>query len=514
MTNKTRGSSFFRNTLTQTGGRLFYLLSRVGLPPLILHYVSLEEYGLWSTCFLLISYISMGTFGVSNVYIRSVAEYIAKNQIDAINGLISTGLTLTFIFSACALGGIWYAMPVILSNFNVAPALQETARLLILGTLATMLLDMTLGAFAHVMYGLQKIEQQTVVWIISFTLETALMVGLLIYGYGMWSLLWAFVIRYAFSITTNIILCYRYIPGLHIGFTQIKGKFFKQFLHYGGILQLNGLLSVFMYSIERVIAGNLTGLTAVAVLDLGQKFPVMASQVFSSMNGNFLPAITEAHSLGQRQDIERLYTQGLRYLSLLNGLAMGFLAPFSGWLLTMWLGHGDHLENTIMVMICACVGYQLNVITGPLSAYYQGINQPARTFSYLIWQAFFVLLGLFLVWRYYSFDDVVVVVEIVMIARVLSSLIYLFSGNRELGLKHWRLIVLVLLPGAMPYAWGYGIMTLVQPYLVEFNPDRWSLLGILGGIGVVYTVLTCICFYLIFCRSAEKAVIRAKLRRG
>jgi O-antigen/teichoic acid export membrane protein len=513
MNTKSRSHSFFLNTLAQTGGRLFYLLTRVGLPPLILHYVSLEEYGLWSTCFLLISYVSMGAFGVSNVYIRYVAEYIAKHEIDSINGLISTGLLLTFIFSALALGGVWLAMPLLLQSFNVAPALQHTAEVLILGTLATMLLDMTLGAFAYVLYGLQKIAEQTIVWIISFLLETLLIVLLLVYGYGMLSLLWAFFARYLFSTIVYIVLCYRAVPGMQLGFGKVNRKFLNQFLHYGGILQVSGLFSVFMYSVERVIAGYLTGLTAIAVLDLGQKFPVMASQVFSAMNSSFLPAITEAHSLGKQQEIQRLYSQGLRYLNVMNGLAMGFLAPFAGWLLTAWLGHGDHLENTIAVMVCACLGYQLNVLTGPLSAYYQGTNHPARTFSYLLWQAFFVIVGLLLVWRYYSFDDVVVVAEIVMAARILSALIYLFSGNRQLGLGHWRFIGFVLIPGLLPYLWGYGIMFGIQPWMAMLEVNRWVLIPILGGVGVVYTLLTVALFYVV-CNKEEKAQIRVKLRLG
>ncbi len=513
MSNKKQGSSFYHNTLAQTGGRLLYLLTRVGLPPLILHFVSLDEYGLWSTCFLLISYVSMGAFGVSNVYIRYVAEYSIKEQFDSINGLVSTGLLLTFIFSVTALGGVWLAMPLLLKSFNVAPELQHTAQVLILGTLATMLLDMTLGAFAYVLHGLQKIAEQTIVWIISFLLETALIVALLVYGYGVTSLLWAFFARYIFSTAIYIVLCYRAIPGLHISLHLVKREFFSRFLHYGGILQLSGLLSVFMYSIERVIAGYLTGLTAIAVLDLGQKFPVMASQVFSSMNASFLPAITQAHSQGKQQDIQRLYTQGLRYLNLLNGLAMGFLAPFAVWLLSAWIGNNDHLENTIAVMIFACVGYQLNVLTGPLSAYYQGINHPARTFSYLLWQLLFIVGGLLLAWYYTGFD-VVIIAEITMAARVLSALIYLCRGNYQLGLKHRQFIRFVLIPGAVPYLFGYGIMTAIQPWLAALDPNRWQLIIILGIVGVFYTLLTVGFFYAFLCGEDEQKLIQQKLRRG
>ncbi len=511
MSEKKQGSSFYHNSLAQMAGRLLYLLTRVGLPPLILNFVSLEEYGLWSTCFLLISYVSMGTFGVSNVYIRYVAEYSIKKEYNSINGLLSTGLMLTFIFSALALCGVWLAMPLLLTSFNVAPQLHHTAEVLILGTLATMLLDMTLGAFGTVLHGLQKIVQQTIVWIISFLLETALIVALLFYDYGVTSLLWAFFARYIFSTVIYIVLCYRAIPGLHLSIRLVKREFFSRFLHYGGILQISGLFSIFMYSIERVLAGHLTGLTAIAVLDLGQKFPVMASQVFSSMNANFLPAIVQAHSLGKQQDIQRLYTQGLRYLNLMNGLAMGFIASFAAWLLTAWMGHGDLLENTITVMICACVGYQLNVLTGPLSAYYQGINRPVKTFIYLGWQLFFIITGLYLAWRYASFD-VVIIAEIAMLARVLSALIYLCLGNYQLGLKHWQFVRLIIIPGAVPYLFGYGLMTITQSSLHELNPGRWQLIIILGIIGVFYALLTAGFFYAFLCGNEEQAQIRQKLR--
>ncbi len=512
MSDKRRTNSFYLNTVAQTAGRLLYLLTRVGLPPLILHFVSLEEYGLWSTCFLLISYIGMGTFGVSNVYVRYVAEYSVKGDLESINGLISTGLTLTITFSGLALGGIWLFMPQLLKSFNVAPVLHHTAQVLILGTLATMLLDMTLGAFGTVLCGLQKIVQQTVVWIISFMLETAVLVTLLLYGYGVNALLWAFFARYILSTFLYAALCYRAIPGLNISLRLVKREFFGRFLHYGGILQISGLLSVFMYSIERVIAGHFTGLTAIAVLDLGQKFPVMASQVFSSMNVSFLPAITQAHSLGKQDDIQRLYTKGSRYLNLLNGLAMGFLAPFATWFLTAWLGHGDHLENTIAVMICACLGYQFHVLTGPLSAYYQGINQPLRTFTYLGWQLLFIAGGLLWGWLYIGLD-VVVIAEITMMARVLSALIYVFWGNYRLGLKFWRYFRFVLMPGLLPYLWGYGLMTAMQPWLLELNPNRWLVMFILGISGIFYALFTFGFFYAYSCVDEEQSQIRQKLTR-
>lgn len=53
------GAALSRNALASIFGRLLYVVTRVGLPPLILHFVSVEAYGIWATCFVLIRHIGM-----------------------------------------------------------------------------------------------------------------------------------------------------------------------------------------------------------------------------------------------------------------------------------------------------------------------------------------------------------------------------------------------------------------------------------------------------------------------
>ena len=69
-------------------------------------------------------------------------------------------------------------MPVLLDAFNVAPQLRETAAILIFATAAAMMLDLSFGAFSHVLGGLQLMVRQTGIWVVSFLLETALIIEL------------------------------------------------------------------------------------------------------------------------------------------------------------------------------------------------------------------------------------------------------------------------------------------------------------------------------------------------
>jgi hypothetical protein len=100
-----------------------------------------------------------------------------------------------------------------------------------------------------------------------------------------------------------------------------------------------------------------------------------------------------------------------------------------------------------------------------------------------------------------------------MAARILSALIYLLVGNFRLKLTLWRFIRSVLMPGIMPYLFGYGLMAALLPWLSLLQANRWQWIGILGVLGVAYVLLTAGFFYAFMCGPEEQGQIRQKLRR-
>lgn len=501
-----------RNAAVQMLGRLFYLLTRVALPPITLHFISLEEYGIWSTCFLIIGYIGIGTFGVSNVYVRFAAEYSATGRQKEIGSLLATGLTLTISFSLVVIVALWLLMPLLLAWFKIPEPLAPTATMLILGTVATMLLDMTFGAYASVLQGLHRIGQQTVVWILSFLLETAVMIGLLVAGFGVQGLLWAFVARYLFSTVTYIILCHRAVPGLRLSLRGAGRAKYRLFFGYGSILQLSGLLGIFLYSFERLAAGALTGVSAVGLLDIGQKFPMMASQLFSSAQTSFLTALTHLHAQNRQAEIVTIYTRGTRYLNLLNGLAMGFMAPFGWALITLWVGSAVHYQEAATVLVFAAVGYHFHAITGPATTYFQGIHKPWRPLLvYLFPQLVLASAGLLLLMRWLG-PGLLAVIAAMTAARVASSLLFLLVANRSLRYSQWRFFGYVLLPGLLPYAVGYALAHYSSGWLQSFGTARLDLLPPLIGLGFAYAVAILV-VGVFFTTREERAQLGRRLRR-
>ena len=500
-----------RNIFSSIGAKLLYLVTRFFLPPIILAYISLEEYGIWAMCFILIGYLGMSAFGVSNVYIRYVAQYHARGEEQRIGDLLSTGVTLVSLIGVVALGLLWVGLPTLIEALSVSAELQGTAFVLIFGSAAIFVLELSWGAFAYVLTGLQRIVQQNQVWVGTFLLETLLVVVFLVAGFGVYGLLYAFAIRYLVAISVNVRLCFRNLPGLRLSLRRFNRADLALFYRYGGIVQLSGFLGMFLRSIEKLIAGLFINVQATGLFDVAQKFPVMATSIPSSMNAVFLPATSYMHTQERRGELLALYLKGARYINLVTGFMMGFMAAFAAPLMLAWLGPNPELALAPLILACFTLPFQLNVLTGPASNIYRGMGIPARELIYPLSQLALVIILVgagFLVFGI----DVVVITVAVALAMILSALIYMAYTNRFLELDQGRFIRAALVPGLWPYLTGFALYLLASPWIDAVGDDRWGSVLLVLVAGVAYCALQAAVLWLFQLDAGEKDYVADKFR--
>ena len=500
-----------RNIFSSIGAKLLYLVTRFFLPPIILAYISMEEYGIWAMCFILIGYLGMSAFGVSNVYIRYVAQYHARGEEQRIGDLLSTGVTLVSLIGVVALGLLWVGLPTLIEALSVSAELQGTAFVLIFGSAAIFVLELSWGAFAYVLTGLQRIVQQNQVWVGTFLLETLLVVVFLVAGFGVYGLLYAFAIRYLVAISVNVRLCFLNLPGLRLSLRRFNRADLALFYRYGGIVQLSGFLGMFLRSIEKLIAGLFINVQATGLFDVAQKFPVMATSIPSSMNAVFLPATSYMHTQERRGELLALYLKGARYINLVTGFMMGFMATFAAPLMVAWLGPNPELALAPLILACFTLPFQLNVLTGPASNIYRGMGIPARELIYPLSQLALVIILVgagFLVFGI----DVVVITVAVALAMILSALIYMAYTNRFLELDQGRFIRAALVPGLWPYLTGFALYLLASPWIDAVGDDRWGSVLLVLVAGVAYCALQAAVLWLFQLDAGEKDYVAGKFR--
>ena len=79
---------FGRNVAATIAARMVNMARGVCLVPFLLSRIGLEAYGIWTTIFILVTYVGLTTMGVSNVYIKYVAEFHARQEYDKANALL------------------------------------------------------------------------------------------------------------------------------------------------------------------------------------------------------------------------------------------------------------------------------------------------------------------------------------------------------------------------------------------------------------------------------------------
>jgi O-antigen/teichoic acid export membrane protein len=326
-------------------------------------------------------------------------------------------------------------------------------------------------------------------------------------GHGIYSLAWAFGIRYIVATIMMAVYCYRVMPRLSVSLRNVEWSNLKLFFGYGSIVQVAGLLGTFLYSIEKVIAGIFVGVQATGLFDIGEKLPVMGSQLASSMNSIFMPALSHMNTLTWKEEVVKLYLKGARYMNMMSGTLLGFMASFAGPLLLLWMGAADKLKPAVPLLAIFCIPYQTHILTGPGSAYHRGVGHPGRELVYPLTQL--LLVGIFVSLGFAVFGKTTIVIAVsVALAMVLSGLVYMAYSNRIMQVPQWAFWKEAFLPGVIPYLFAYATARLSAPLFVWAGINRLKLGAVIGLSGALYLSAVFAVLFLFFCPWGEREYLK------
>jgi O-antigen/teichoic acid export membrane protein len=445
----------------------------------------------------------MSGIGITNVYIRYSSIFATKQEISNINRLLSTGMACTLILSAAVILCAWYFLPYTFPILQIPDNLYPTSFILIFGTIAVFSLEMTLGSYKYLLQGLQKVGLQWMIDTFCQFLETVLVVVFLYSGFGIFSLLYAYSIRVLLAIIVNAIVCYYYIPNL-----SIRPKFFDPsmlniFYNFGGIIQLRSMIGVVNRSLMRIVSGIYVGSQAAALCDLGEKFPLTATYITTSPLYVFLPAGSRFHAKGEESKIRNLYLYSCRYISILTGLCLGFLAPFSLTIVTFWLGNDPMYQIVALIMASVALPYHIVVLTGPASAVFRSINMPAKELVYGICEIAMAILGAMIGVYFFGYSILVLCISIASTFLITSGFYTLYT-NHFLNIKQNEFLQKVIAPGLLPYLIASLIASVEYQWFHNVYTSRWDALYSVLMAFTAYSIITIPLYFFYILNSSER----------
>jgi len=495
------------------GAKLFYLATRLGLPPLVLAHITLAEYGLWAACFVIIGYIGLADLGLPSIYVRYVARLHARGDVDGISRTLSTGIFSVGAIAVAALGVLYAVLPACFDLLKIEQAARPAASLLIIGTAAVFLADMTLGGFAYLLHGLQRIRLEQQIGVAACTLELLLIVAFLHAGLGVMALLAAYALRYLFSLGLTIRQAFRLLPGLRVSPRRFDRALLRELAGFGARVQASTALSIVLHSADRLLAGLTLGPKAIALFDLGGKIPVAAMSVPSAITRVTLPAASaidgsaDAASFGR---LAELCLRASRAISLASIVPMAFLAAFATPLCRAWLGDRADLAVLPLIMTLTAVAAHLHIITGPASATFRSQGNVSNEFVYhgLRIAAIgggvgvaFLLAGVSVTGLAWGVAGGVAA----------AALVYLVFSHRQLGFSAKQFASRVLVPALVPAAIAAALAALWLAAVPSSLP-RWPALAWLAAFGLAHLALSSLAVWRLL-TDDERRRLRPILRR-
>ena len=473
-----------RNSLFTLVYNLWYLGSRLVLTPLILSYITIEEYGLWAYCFVILSYLALTAFGFNNTYIRYTADYRSRGEDEKVNQLLSTG-----IFSMLGLGLIlfllfWLILPSLIPILGIDPELTATAHGLFVGTAAIFVLNFSLAGYQCIMEGEQKIALVRKIHLFASVVEIALLLLFFRMGLGVFSLLWAYGIRFGLIICLSLFFAHRVFPFLSVRIHHLRMEALKKFADFGSKMSFLGLLSLLINSMDRIFITRILHLESAGLYEIGRKLPNIGMMLPSSVAGTLMPAASHLEGSQQHERLRGIYLQSTRYIMLLATLPYLFLIFFAPQLIEVWIGPGYAISARVMQILA--LGTLINLFTASGTACVRGMGRPGYEIQYMgISALLLLLLAPFLIHR----SGLQGAAWSYTIAQSVGSLYFLHRANGLFAIPWFRFLRMTTPPVFIACIAGLPLLLLCNAIWIPLAPSRWIGLALLALLGLLHLLL-------------------------
>lgn len=366
--------SIARNTILNFGGLGLPLLVGVAVMPIITHNMGPARFGLLGLTLALLEYSGLFDLGLGRATTKHVAEKLATGE-DEVSHLVIGSVLSQVAFGI--VGGILFALAApIFANyvFVVSPSMKAEAISVfrVLGALvpATLLLVSLRG----VLEAAHRFDLSNAVRIPSSLASFLIPAIASSNGYTLPAiLLMLFGARLFFSLLSAIAVK-RALPQLKLAFPD-DWSMLRPLLAFGGWMSVSNLISPLLIYLDRFILGASVGLAAVGYYTAPFDGVVRMLIVPASLVNALFPSVSAMHATGDREGVKRVFSKGVRNMTLALLFPALILGLFGPTLLRLWLGPTFAEHGGAAVRILA-FGVVMNALAHLPASFIVAIGRP------------------------------------------------------------------------------------------------------------------------------------------
>jgi O-antigen/teichoic acid export membrane protein len=461
------------------------------LIPFVLHRIGVSGFGIWALLRIFIVYGNIFDLGFSVAIEKHTAEHIGARDYASLNRL----LNVSFLFYLAISLLIFFAVMVlknwmIKSFFSEGTKAFEALPFILLFSAGIFGMNLLLGLSTSLLNGIQRFDLTNTISMISALLNLAGILLVLSLGYGLEGLIVVQGLVVLITGLGSLWMVYRRLPEIRLkpfGPFLEAGDFLK-ILSYGLSVQTTRLAMLIHLHLDKFFLGYFLGLQYVTYYEIASRLVERLRAVPQMLIQPIMVAISELEAQGEMVEINRIYTESLRYMVLFSLPIFVFIALFINPIMKLWLG--DAYPLTIKAFLVLATAHFINMLTGPGFLTFLGIGLPRYgALCSIMGSLLHILLGILLI-TLFGYDGTLLAS---FSAVVLPSIgfILIFYRTRKISLRedfHQLLVkpmIFSLCPAILTSMTaqkliGGGLNSLViafLTFLAFYGPGAWIVLG-------------------------------------
>ena len=312
--------------------------SGIAVVPLVLSRVGSEAYGLWLGFGELLAYSAMVDLGVLGVLPWLLAESDGRGDREEMRRLLAGGVALSLmaaaLFALLALGLFWLAPGLT----RVTAAQREAVLGPVLLVVAGTALAYPLRTFYAALIGLQDVVFTGIAGVAQLALNLALVVGLLLGGFGLYALAAAAVLPPLAVVTASWLRLRARAPDLLGGWRLPPRALLRTMTAQGMGSWTAGIGWRMVAASNSIVLLSVAGPEAAVVYAVTAKLGEVLMQVSWQLPDAGLVGLAQLHGEGQRERVREVVVSLLRLVLLGAGAVACVVLALNPAFVGLWVG--------------------------------------------------------------------------------------------------------------------------------------------------------------------------------
>jgi O-antigen/teichoic acid export membrane protein len=375
------GRRLLSGSVLQMGNLVATAITAFCLMPFVVHHLGDRIYGFWALALSFIGYYSLLDFGLSSAVSQYMSLAIGRNDDAECRGVFNTALRINLLLGGIALL-VTAAIVAVTPWFSHNPADAHLFQsvITILGVNAA--IGLPVRVYGGVLYTKFRFDIQSWLTILGLVLRTALIVWVILLGFGLLALAWVTLLS---SLPTNILQIW--FARREASWARIERKaadltIAKSLSSYSVYTFLAYIADTIRFQIDPLVISGLIGLAMVTHYRVAGVFAQYYMQMIIFSVGMLQPVFSRLHGAGDRSGIEKVFFFGTKLSSCISIFICLALIGWGKPFIIRWMGPA--YQDAYWPLVVLSLAVLLDVCQKPsIDLLYATFNH--RFYTYTNW---------------------------------------------------------------------------------------------------------------------------------